>query len=62
MNLLEPVLASAYPEIPWIKAVKMRNLIVHVYNKVKSEPVYWTIKNDLPALRELFVKVKKDLI
>ena len=62
MNKIENELGSKYPNIPWDKAIKMRNLIVHVYNVVKSEPVYWTVKNDLPSLRESFVEVKCNII
>lgn len=62
MNNLEKELSKDYPNVPWDKAVKMRNLIVHVYNKVKYEPVYWTVKNDLPALRQSFVEIRNNLI
>ena len=62
MNKIENELGSKYPNIPWDKAIKMRNLIVHVYNAVKTEPVYWTVKNDLPSLRESFVEVKCNII
>ena len=62
MNNLEKTLSKDYPQIPWTKAIGMRNLIVNVYNKVKHEPVYWTVKNDLPSLRQSFVEVRKNLI
>ena len=62
MNSLEKILSDDYPNIPWGKAIGMRNLIVHVYNKVKAEPVYWTVKNDLPTLRKMFQEVKENLI
>ena len=62
MNSLEKVLSKDYPDVPWDKAIGMRNLIVHVYNKVKHEPIYWTVKNDLPHLRQLFVEIRENLI
>lgn len=62
MNKLEKELGSMYPNIPWSEAVKMRNLIVHVYNVVKAEPVYWTVKNDLPALKESFIEIRSNII
>ena len=62
MNNLEKELSKDYPNVPWDKAVKMRNLIVHVYNKVKYEPIYWTVKNDLPLLRQSFVEIRNNLI
>ena len=58
MGKLEKELSDKYPNIPWTEAIKMRNLIVHVYNKVKAEPVYWTVKNDLPKLKESFEIIK----
>lgn len=62
MNKLEKVLSDDHPNIPWEQAIKMRTLIVHVYNKVKAEPVYWTVKNDLPALKDMFLEVRNELI
>lgn len=62
MNNLERKLSKDYPDTPWDKAVALRNLIVHVYNKVKIEPIYWTVINDLPLLRQTFSKIRKNLL
>ena len=62
LNALSKHLAEKYPEVPWTKAVKMRNIIVHVYNVVKAEIVYDTAKKDLPGLKEQFIKIKQDLL
>ena len=62
MTNLEKELSEDYPNVPWAKAKMMRNLIVHVYNKVKHEPIYWTVKNDLPSLRQSFVEIRNNLI
>lgn len=62
MNNLEKKLSNDYPKAPWDKAIALRNLIVHVYNKVKVEPIYWTVINDLPLLRQTFVEIRKDLL
>ena len=62
MTNLEKEFSEDYPNVPWAKAKMMRNLIVHVYNKVKHEPIYWTVKNDLPSLRQSFVEIRNNLI
>lgn len=62
MTNLEKELSNEYPDIPWSKAIRMRNLIVHIYNRVKSEPVYFTVKNDLPLLKESFEMIRKKYI
>lgn len=61
MSKLETKLKDEYPNLPWSESIKMRNLIVHVYNRVKAEPVYWTVKNDLDQLREDLISIREDL-
>lgn len=61
MNKLEKDFGSRYPNIPWRDAIDMRNLIVHVYNKVKAEIVYKTVKNNLKDLTDGLLVIKKDL-
>lgn len=39
-----------YPDIPWVLAVKTRNFLIHVYDKIKWEIVWKTIELDLPEL------------
>ena len=47
MNQLEQKLSSKYPDLPWVEARKMRNIIVHDYGSTDVEQVYSTIHNDL---------------
>ena len=62
MNQLEKALSARYNELPWSSARKMRNIIVHDYGKTDIEQVYSTIKNDLPALKAEFIRIRNDLI
>ena len=61
MNKLEKDFSAQYPDIQWRKVIDMRNLIIHVYNKVKAEIVYITAKNDLNDLKEKLEIIKTDL-
>ena len=61
MARLEEKIGSDYPNLPWRKAKNMRNLIVHVYNHVKSEIIYNTIQNDLDELENEITLVKNEL-
>ena len=62
MNKLEEKFKDNYPEIPWSSARKMRNLIVHVYNKVDAEQVWLTAKQDLTDLKNKFEAIKAEII
>ena len=60
MVQLEKKIGKAYPDLPWIYARSMRNVIVHDYNKVDIEQISLTIKNDLPQLKDAFTAIRKD--
>ncbi len=57
---LREVFGKDYPNIPWIEANKLRNLIVHIYNKVDPKQIYSVAKNDLEPLKReiLLIKIK----
>lgn len=38
------------PDIPWSKMAKMRDLLIHAYQKVDLDEVWKTVKNDIPPL------------
>lgn len=42
--------------IPWNSIYGLRNRIVHDYGNVDFNIVYNTVKYDIPALKELFLK------
>lgn len=61
MTKLEKALKPKYSELPWHNAINMRTLIVHVYDKVKAEIIYNTIKKDLDGLKANFLAIANDL-
>ena len=62
MNKIEKELANKYGDLPWVGARRMRNIIVHDYDKIDIEQVYSVVQNDLPVLESAFLRIKEDLI
>lgn len=60
MVALQNKIGDKYPNLPWLDARKMRNIIVHDYDHTDNEVVYLTIKNDLPLLKKQFEIIRKD--
>ena len=58
LTKLESLFAKDYPNIPWKEAIKLRTLIVHVYNKVDAEEIYKIAKNDLEPLKREIELIK----
>lgn len=58
LTKLESIFAKDYPDIPWKEAIKLRTLIVHIYNKVDAKQIYRIAKNDLEPL-EVSIKTIK---
>lgn len=58
MNKLHELIGEKYPNIPWIKAIGLRNLIVHVYHRVKAEIIYETVTKDLDPLKQSLLEIK----
>ena len=42
---------NKYPEIPWLRIIGTRNVIVHEYGTVDLEIIWGTVKNDLPLFK-----------
>jgi len=42
-----------HPEVPWLSAYEMRNVLAHGYFKVDLKTVWRTIGNDLPNLKTM---------
>lgn len=58
LSKLEGIYKDDYPNIPWKEAIKLRTLIVHVYNKVDAEEIYSVAKNDLDSLEAAIKTIK----
>lgn len=50
-----------YPDIPWKSVFGMRNFISHEYNMVNPEKIFYTVKQDLPALIPVLHRIIADL-
>ena len=58
MVQLEKCLSPIYKDLPWKLARGMRNMLVHDYGHADLESLDKTIKEDLPVLKEQFLKIK----
>ena len=58
MNKLHDILVKEYPNLPWKETRNLRNLIVHDYDNINIEQIYYIVLNDLPSLRKEFNKLK----
>jgi uncharacterized protein with HEPN domain len=43
---------EAHPEIPWSEIVGMRNVLVHMCERVDDEELWRTVASDLPRLAQ----------
>jgi len=50
-----------YPDIPWKQISGMKDVLIHEYFGVSLERVWNTAKEDLPELKEVIVKILKDI-
>lgn len=51
-----------FREIPWSSMIKTRDKITHFYHGVDYEIVWEIIKNDLPPLKPLLVRIYNQLL
>ena len=58
LSKLGEIYKEDYPNIPWKEAIKLRTLIVHVYNKVDAKEIYSVAKNDLDSLEAAIKTIK----
>ena len=43
---------DSHPDIPWLKIIGMRNILVHDYFRIDTKAVWAVVKDDLPVLKQ----------
>jgi uncharacterized protein with HEPN domain len=52
---------NRYPFIPWRDMAGMRDKIIHAYFTVDFETVWLVVKEEIPRLKPMIMKVSEDL-
>lgn len=55
------MLFSQYPQVEWKKAMAMRDIITHHYEKVDAGIIFNTCKDKIPLLKEAVITIKENL-
>lgn len=55
------VLFPQYPEIDWIGAKKLRDIIAHHYFDVDADQIFWIIEHELAPLSATIKKMIRDI-
>lgn len=58
---IPPEIKEEYPEIPWKVMAGMRDRLIHAYFGVDLEVIWLTITRDIPNVKPLFERLKKEL-
>ncbi len=51
-----------YPQIPWREIAGIRDKIVHEYFGLNLKVIWRTVKEDVPAVKPLFEKLREDYV
>ena len=55
-----PDYRARHPEVPWLHAYEMRNVLAHGYFRVDLKTVWRTISNDLPNMKSVILLLHGD--
>ena len=58
---IPPEIKEEYPEIPWKVMAGMRDRLIHAYFGVDLEVIWLTITRDIPNVKPLFEKLRKEV-
>ena len=50
-----------HPEIPWVRIIVMRNVLVHEYFGIDPEEVWSVVERDLPDLKRKIEAILKEI-
>ena len=59
-RLVPKTIKDAYPEVPWSQMTRMRNVLVHEYDRIDLGMVWSTITDDLPGLTKKLQRVLEE--
>ena len=54
-------LRKSYPVIPWKNIAGMRDKLAHQYWQIDVEVIWKTVKNDLPIVKKMILKILTEL-
>ena len=54
-------ISSKYPEVPWRKMAGIRDKIIHFYFGLNFKIIWDTVKEDIPRLKPLIIKICDEL-
>lgn len=60
-KITEGTLLPKYNQVYWRGVMRMRDKIAHHYFEVDADIVYETIVEDIPPLRDIIIKIIKDI-
>jgi uncharacterized protein with HEPN domain len=58
---ISPIIKGKYSEVEWNNIIGFRNISIHEYFGVNFQIVWQIVQNDLPVLKQQFLKVLDEL-
>ncbi|MGH2562121.1 MAG: HepT-like ribonuclease domain-containing protein [Thermomicrobiales bacterium] len=58
---LSPTFRLGHPEVEWIGAARMRDRVIHQYDKINLDRVWTVIQEEIPRLRDEVLAILNEL-